>query len=107
MHNGHIFIAFYYLSHLVLLSVAAAENPVSAAGTQSRAVLRRVFAKCQPDWKWNRRCGISGEAPFFMLLFLLRRKVKGFIQTGRFKALLCVELDVEAHTCKYKSHNSK
>lgn len=51
-------------SHLVLLSVAAAEDPVSAAGSQSRAVLRRVSAQCQPDWKWNRRCGIPREAPF-------------------------------------------
>lgn len=85
-------------SHLVLLSVAAAENPVSAAGSQSRALLRRVSAKRQPDWKWNRRCGIPCEAPFSVIAFT-PRKGKRFIQTGTCKAfaLACVAITQSKH----------
>lgn len=67
-------------SHLVLLSVAAAENPVSAAGSQSRALLRRVAAKCQPDWKWNRRRGVPREAPFFCYCFYCTGRIKGLFK---------------------------
>lgn len=93
----NVFIAFYCLSHLVLLSVAAAENPVSSAGSQSRALLRRVSAKRQPDWKWNRRCGIPCEAPFFVIVFTAR-KDKRFIQTGACKAFVLACM-VDGHTC--------
>lgn len=35
----------------------------------------------------------------FLLLLLLHRKDKGFIQTGTCKALFCAELEADGHTC--------
>lgn len=46
---------------VVLLAVTVAEDQVFAAGTEPWAVLWRILAKRQSDWKQHYRCTFSGE----------------------------------------------
>ena len=46
---------------VVVFPVTAAEDSVPAAGTEPWAVLRRVFAKRQSDWKQHGWCVFSGK----------------------------------------------
>lgn len=54
---------------MLVLPVTVAEDPVSAAGAEPRAVLWRIFAERQSDWKRHRRFDFSGEG-FLFLPFL-------------------------------------
>lgn len=66
------------------LSVAAAENPIFATGTESWPVLRWVTAKCESDWKQCHGSALPGEFNRVFLSFLVINAVPAcyFFLTG-------------------------
>lgn len=61
------------LPGVALLPVTVAENSVPAAGTEPRAVLWRIFAKCQSAWKQHGYV-FSGEGLFLFSLWFLHEE---------------------------------